>query len=356
MKALATFLILTLVLTACATPPAADLATQPPAASSDGGAGAPVDNVSQPSPAVPTPEAEVHSDTDSHAEVDVHNLPIGDGKVSTSPQVGYVYSCQTQFNGGGAFQSGDWIHTDGTFDATAKPSIDGSVTWPSSFTITLQGDVRVVSSNDLPNHPTGQYPVAQSDDAYNYDRNPNSIQAQSITWNLPANPTIAASPTCLSMGAVGILLTGSVFFNALDAGGRDAVAHELQDNCGGHPQLEGMYHYHSLTSCIEDAGTGHSALVGYALDGFGIYGVRGENGETLTNADLDQCHGHTHVIEWDGQQVEMYHYHMTNEYPYTIGCFMGTPVASGQGGGMGGPQGGQPPAGGPPGGAPPPKP
>ena len=64
---------------------------------------------------------------------------------------------------------------------------------------------------------------------------------------------------------------------------------------------------------------------------FGIYGRFGEDGETLSN-DLDECHGHTHEIEgdgkqieWDGKQVEMYHYHATYEYPYTIGCFRGTP-------------------------------
>jgi len=45
------------------------------------------------------------------------------------------------------------------------------------------------------------------------------------------------------------------------------------------------------------------------------------------------------VIDWDGQQVEMYHYHATHEFPYTVGCFKGTPsvrALSGEGG-----QGGQ---------------
>ena len=72
--------------------------------------------------------------------------------------------------------------------------------------------------------------------------------------------------------------------------------------------------------------------MGYAFDGFGVYGHYGENGEILTNADLDACHGHTHMIEWDGQRVEMYHYHATYEYPYTIGCYRGTPVLNRAGG------------------------
>ena len=75
-----------------------------------------------------------------------------------------------------------------------------------------------------------------------------------------------------------------------------------------------------------DAGR-HSDLVGYALDGYGLYGPFGENGARLTNADLDACHGHTHTIPWDGAPVSLYHYHVTREYPYTVGCYHGTPAA-----------------------------
>ncbi|MBI5842830.1 MAG: YHYH protein [Chloroflexi bacterium] len=226
------------------------------------------------------------------------------------------------------------------------------MTRPSSFTITLQGDSRVIAGNDLPDHPTGTYPVSQSDDAYNYDRNPNNIAAQDFTFALPANPTVAASASYVPMGVVGVMLTGGYIFNALDAEGRDAPAHELQDNCQGHPQMDGAYHYHTLTDCVEDEGTGHSSLVGYALDGSGIFGYRGEDGSDMTTAELDECHGHTHVIEWDGATVEMYHYHTTHEYPYTVGCFRGTPVSTGnnQRGGGQPPTGGQPQSGQPQGG------
>src|SRR5690242_14266965 len=46
-------------------------------------------------------------------------LPLGDGKVSTSPRVGYVYSCQTTFGGGGANGATPWI-TGSSWDLTAK--------------------------------------------------------------------------------------------------------------------------------------------------------------------------------------------------------------------------------------------
>lgn len=80
--------------------------------------------------------------------------------------------------------------------------------------------------------------------------------------------------------------------------------------------------------CMPDQGKDgeHSPLFGYALDGFGIFGPRSEGGKLVTNDDLDECHGHTHEIDWDGEKLEMYHYHLNNQYPYSIGCFRGTPV------------------------------
>ena len=41
--------------------------------------------------------------------LDARALPLGDGRVSSAPKSGYVYSCMTQFRGGGAQHAGDWI-------------------------------------------------------------------------------------------------------------------------------------------------------------------------------------------------------------------------------------------------------
>ena len=63
------------------------------------------------------------------------------------------------------------------------------------------------------------------------------------------------------MGPVGVLISGAYLFNALDGRGEDAVAHEIQDACQGHPEPQGAYHYHNLTSCLADsaASNQHSA-------------------------------------------------------------------------------------------------
>ena len=274
------------------------------------------------------PAESAAGDTTTSATIDTSHLPIGDGKYATTATQGAIFSCQTTFGGGGAFATGDWINADGTFDLEAKPTVDGDVAWDGAITITRDGGSRRISSNGVPDgHTTGEFPVASTDDAFAFDRNPNRITDQAISVTVPADPTVASEPSCLPMGAIGVMTTGVVVFNGLDAGGRDAVAHEIQDHCNGHPQQQGVYHYHSGSDCFDDPGTGHSALLGYALDGFGIFGPRGEGGTELASADLDECHGHTHEIEWDGETVEMYHYHLSADYPYTMGCYRGTPTS-----------------------------
>lgn len=284
-------------------------------------------------------------------EPDVTRLPIGDSKKSDAPKVGWLWACRIE-GGRGPLVTGPWIKADGTYDLTAKPTIAGAATWPHSFTVTVAEGRRVFASNDLPNHPTGVFPVAPDDPARRYDRNPNRITPQQVMFSLPAEPAPASAPQC-APGAIGILLTGAVLFNGFDADGRDAVAHELQDKCQGHPQMTGTYHYHNVTSCLDDKTLpdGHSTLVGYAIDGFGIYGRRGEGGMVLSSADLDPCHGHTHKIAWNGKTVEMYHYHGTQDFPYTVGCLRGAydfrtvaALSGGPPGAMGAPGRAGPPA------------
>ena len=269
----------------------------------------------------------------SSPKVSAHSLPVGDGKVTTTgAQRGYVYRCGAGGNGGGASTQGPWFNGDGTFDLTEKATVDGAVSWAeASYSANLSGDVRAISSTDLPvNGTTGNFPISSSDDAYQYDRNPNSIRAQSLNYSLDATPQKTGTATCIS-GQVGIARNGVVIFDGLDAANRDAVAWEVQDACGGHPQMSGIYHYHSLPSCLTQSSSKKSKLVGFALDGFPIFNGRDEkDGDRLENSDLDACHGHTGKVKLDGEKVRTYHYEATREFPYTVGCFRGTPVNTGQ--------------------------
>ena len=259
-------------------------------------------------------------------DVDLTRLPVGDDLIADAPTPGELYLCEGfgDPNAGGAQAQGPWFNGDGTFDLTAKAFVKGEVGWDeATFTTEVQGEERRLAGNNLPvDHTTGEFPVAADDPAAEFDQNPSSIVANEYDITVPADPTEAAEPTCVG-GEVGFLLSGVILNSPVDARAFDAVAWESQDHCVGHPNVVG-YHYHSISPCVPDEGTGHSDLVGYAFDGFGIYGHRGEGGEVVTNEDLDECHGHTHEVEWDGETVERYHYHATWEFPYAVGCFMGT--------------------------------
>jgi hypothetical protein len=295
--------------------------------------GSPSDPSTPPSSAQPTLTSTTVAVTTSVARAPVttvvSSLPLGDGKRSTSPEKGSLFSCQTTFGAGpGAFRDGPWIRSDGTWDPSTKLHVQGAVAWPQAVQgMQVDGSVRTITTNGVPGqNPTGVFPVAATDPAYQYDRNPNTIVPRAMTFTLPAAPTVAGTPSCVGMGAIGVLSDGVVLYNALDAQGRDAAAHEVLDGCDGHPERTGQYHHHTVPTCGPFAATGTSTLVGHVFDGFGLYVEWRADGSMLTNADLDECHGRTSPVVWDGRTVTMYHYVATLEYPYTVGCYRGTPV------------------------------
>lgn len=260
--------------------------------------------------------------------IEPRQLPLGDRKFSSAPKKGYVFPCNPKSYSGtlGAHVSGPWIHGS-TWDATAKIAVRGEVYWPQAYyRISINGDSRFFTTNELPLHePTGIFPIRRSDPAYAVDTNPNAISPQSTSFAVPREPKEASSVSCVTIATSGIALNGVPFYSALDVQGHDAAAHEVQDLCSGHPRPGGAYHYHSLSDCIPHVRE-PNALVGYALDGFGIFSPYDANGRELTTGDLDECHGTTSTIDWDGKQISMYHYVLTRDFPYTIGCFRGTPT------------------------------
>ena len=115
----------------------------------------------------------------------------------------------------------------------------------------------------------------------------------------------------------------------------DAVESEghTVDSCAGHASPTGSYHIHSglgINSTEQreacrlpvDREGEHSQLLGWMFDGFGLYGRYSLGG--LVPTDLDECGGHMHEI--DG--VQTYHYHLPDQFPWTIGCYKGCPEVS----------------------------
>jgi hypothetical protein len=273
---------------------------------------------------------------DHKVNADLTHLPVGDPLIlqrvngDIFPEAGKLWLCRLPVNGAGADPSDDWTNEDGTWNYITKPKVQGANIFDSEFTMTLNGQgKRIITGNNLPTTPTGTFPVEQGTIAWNYDKNPNIISSHNIQITFDAIPTVNAEPNCVGFGANGISLTGSAIYQGSSTLGTDAAAYEILDSGGGHTDGTQTYHYHFLAEAVlaeldPDDG-GHSKLMGYMQDGFGIFGPRGEDGEVLSSADLEACHGHTHDIEWDGEIRNMFHYHWTYDFPYNVGCFKGTP-------------------------------
>jgi len=91
---------------------------------------------------------------------------------------------------------GPWI-TGSTWNSREKISVGGSVAWTSTTAFRKSGSTLRVTGNALPKHTTVMYPVRATDAAYRYDRNPNSISAQTLAYSLPATPRAVRLPLAL---------------------------------------------------------------------------------------------------------------------------------------------------------------
>lgn len=185
-------------------------------------------------------------------------------------------------------------------------------------------DSLIIESQGYPNHPTAIFPNAG---------NPNAIRVQNFRFRLPLKPQMSDKITTLPMGPVGMALNGVVFFNPFEQGGMNAVAGYSEvwlDSCCGHPQQTGVYHYHKYPVCVKspfrDDGRQHSPVIGFAFDGFPVYGPWESFGvqakELQGERSLDVCNGHS-----DSERD--YHYHATpGRFPYVLGGYHGVPELS----------------------------
>lgn len=97
----------------------------------------------------------------------------------------------------------------------------------------------------------------------------------------------------------------------------DGTYRGLLDDCGGHTN----YHFHEKLTCLytNAEGSEHSAAVGAMLDGKMLYG-KWENFETGELPELDACGGHWGVTPDSNGEI-VYHYHVQDAAPFTLGCF-----------------------------------
>jgi hypothetical protein len=91
----------------------------------------------------------------------------------------------------------------------------------------------------------------------------------------------------------------------------------LLDECGGHTR---EYHFHEKLSCLYDTTSGaHSPQIAEALDGKPLYG-KWEHTTDLVLPLLDACGGHLGKTP-ESPEANVYHYHVQDAAPFTVGCF-----------------------------------
>lgn len=254
----------------------------------------------------------------------------------------------------------------------------------SEVSIKEDGDKRVIDSNGWPDHEPGQFPNAH---------NPNTPEEVKHHYEMPLHPEKASQVTRIGMSPFGVILNGV----ALDPSAAEWWQDDRQsgwqyeakgglnlglDEHEAHVQPDGSYHYHGAPkgTSLKDAKDGHSPLLGYAADGFAIYGPHGysepKNPRSLVrdltpswrlksgtrpdgpggaydgkftqdweyvegSGDLDECGGIFSVTPESPEGV--YHYVLTESFPYIPRCWSGTPDESffrkPMRGGQGGPGG-----------------
>ncbi len=253
-----------------------------------------------------------------------------------------------------------------------------------SVQITVEGSVRRVRANGVPNHDVGAFPNPG---------NPNAISAQAYNYAVPVTPSGAgAQAQVFGIALSGAVLdpgTAEVWNNSMDwryeamryatapsyfsgAGATDTTRHptSLGVDCNfAHVQPNGAYHYHGIPNGMLPA-TPALTFVGWAGDGYPIFGrwdfesttsgsgalremrasYRLRTGTRPSGSagpggaydgtfvqdweyaaglgDLDECNGRTSAVVLEGRVVTTYHYVLTNTYPYIPRCFHATPDPS----------------------------
>lgn len=193
-----------------------------------------------------------------------------------------------------------------------------------SVSITTDGEYRYITSNGIPNHDTGNFPNAN---------NPNTISEQSHEYRVSLSPQLANSSTELNLFPFGVAVNGVPFDpaaaefwnNDRNSGWQyDAISGSINlglDENNAHVQPDGTYHYHGIpTGLINGVDQEkHSALIGYAADGFPIYSLLGlqdpsdASSSIVTLKSSYQVKSGTRASgpggSYDGTYVEDYEYH-----------------------------------------------
>jgi len=144
-----------------------------------------------------------------------------------------------------------------------------------------------ISSNSLPSYTIGPW------------TNNNKASAQHFTHKFPRVPIAnTGTKTTVGLGDIGTLTNGVGIFNAEDgmtwnnAGTWKRNAYYFEgstfDGCLGHAQDAGNYHQHAIPTCLFNStdSSKHSPIIGFAFDGYPIYGSFGYSSATNASSGI----------------------------------------------------------------------
>lgn len=130
-----------------------------------------------------------------------------------------------------------------------------------------------VEASGIPEYDIGPWPF-----------NPNEPEDKNYLLRFPTVPRPKLGPKVATpLGHIGLWINGVPVYNFLDGHSwededvwhQNAVVAEAEsfDSCLGHPAGQGQYHHHQNPVCLYEADPSvHSPILGYAFDGFPIYG------------------------------------------------------------------------------------
>lgn len=223
--------------------------------------------------------------------------------------------------------------------------------WNPTVKLTYSTDSIIMQPDGIPNHPRDKYyavPISQAvvvPDSTTAKVVKDPTKAQAYKFTIPATPKYSKTVTNTSLGSIGVMISGAVIYNPFEGDNKTVamannftitdstgITASFVDKCAGHPIPDsGAYHYHGLSSCVTtkvDKVGKPSHIIGFALDGFPIYGDRDIKGKKLTSKNLDQCNGiYSATPEFP---KGIYHYVLlaTADVHSSISCFHGEVDAS----------------------------
>jgi len=245
--------------------------------------------------------------------------------------------------------------------------VNNSAIFNGDLTISLLNEECIFQTNNIPNHDFNDGDLSF----------PNDVSPQNISFEISATPNHALSTTAVSLVMDNAILLNGVKIDLLAAacfgvGDGKVGCNDINqawrydpmfaangfrvDTHNAHSQPNGSYHYHGKPNALyhDDDNSSVSPLVGFAADGYPIFGSYFDDNGAIRKAissfqiidgnrpagtespggvydgtyrdDYQYVENHGDLDECNGMTINgVYGYYITDGFPYVLSCFKGTP-------------------------------